>query len=188
MPTLKPLAAQLFPKLFSTLRTQFADLRAPTPEWKPRNLKEMLRDDGAASGGSVQGLPLAYLSQESLNKLIIPLPLVEQQWAPKSDDYYKKRGHGHHLAPPEFPPHPAVARSASGSSKRASTQTTQTQATGATRASGGPHRGNTVEIGATAKESIRAFRDRESRRISQSSSSIYVKREVTVEVEDDWKQ
>ncbi|KAK7994696.1 hypothetical protein PG990_013469 [Apiospora arundinis] len=45
LPTLKPLAAQLFPKLFSTLRTQFADMRAPTPEWRPRNLKGMLRDD-----------------------------------------------------------------------------------------------------------------------------------------------
>ncbi|KAK8118066.1 uncharacterized protein PG998_006347 [Apiospora kogelbergensis] len=69
VPTLKPLAAQLFPKLFSTLRTQFADLRAPTPEWKPRNLKEMLRDDGAASGGLGPGpaarVPLAGEPQQA---------------------------------------------------------------------------------------------------------------------------
>ncbi|KAK8045752.1 hypothetical protein PG996_013816 [Apiospora saccharicola] len=98
LPTLKPLAAQLFPKLFSTLRSQFAPLRAPTPEWKPRNLNlEEALGGGPDEHGSVQGLPLAYLSMESLK--LAPLPIEEvvnekRRSSPSQEAF-------------TFPPHPA---------------------------------------------------------------------------------
>ncbi|KAK7959026.1 uncharacterized protein PG986_003880 [Apiospora aurea] len=184
LPTLKPLAAQCFPKLFSTLRSQLFT-RAPTPEWKPRGLKSMLRGDQ----GSVQGLPLAYLSMESLR--LAPLPLSDEK------------------TPITFPPHPGVRRHYEPSSRRLSSTTTKTSTTtntptknnrqssqsqpgggyygrGQSYRRGHNHKGNTVEIGAARSLSTRS--GRKSRRSSQSDASIYVKHEITVEVEEGWER
>ncbi|KAK7906407.1 hypothetical protein PG985_016413 [Apiospora marii] len=204
LPTLKPLAAQCFPKLFSTLRTQFATLRAPTPEWKLRNLKEALQEEP----GSIQGLPLAYLSLESLQ--LPPLPLGGEI----DEEEGRNRGSGGDLEkrrssslPPQsqlslFPPHPAVRRPSSTRTNTTMTTTTTQQSMGERGGRSGGRRkrgshlqekenGHTVEIGAAAARSLTlsAFDGgRRSQRISQSSSSIYVKHEITVEVEDSWER
>lgn len=195
LPTLKPLAAQCFPGLFSTLRTQFATLRAPTPEWKLRNVKEMLQEEP----GSLQGLPLAYLSLENLKLEPLPLGVGEDADA---GDLEKPRSQ---LSRPfVFPPHPAVRRPSS--TRTSATMTTMTPPSAAAAAGGTPGgarrkrgsplqeegNGHTVEIGAAAGRylTISASDDngRGSRRISESSSSIYVRHEVTVEVEDKWER
>ncbi|KAK8036124.1 hypothetical protein PG993_008738 [Apiospora rasikravindrae] len=164
LPTLKPLAAQCFPKLFSTLRSQLF-MRAPTPEWKPRNLKEILKDDP----GSVQGLPLAYLSVESLK--LAPLPLGEKT--------------------PTFPPHPGVRRHPSQLSRNTTNSTATMNRHSVQSQSSGGHghgqeNGHTVEIGAARSSPRSAFGSRKGQRVSQSDASIHVKHEITVEIEEGW--